>query len=194
MRFLIPDGLLFSAGAAVIVQVADERAENPIHDKILNTDIFNRSPAPAPRFNADSAVGLFKDTVAHDNIADSAAHLASEHDAPVPVDHGAVGDSDIARLDPLRRRFRSGFYGNAVVSDVNMTVGNMNVLAGIRINAVRIGRIRRVPDRNSGHRNPVAFNRVDGPSRGIDQHKIPDLDIPAVVKTDELRAGIIQHF
>ena len=58
--------------------------------------------------------------------------------------HGAVGNGEIFAADPLFSAFRAGFYGDAVVAYIDMTVANADVFTRLWIDAVCIWRVRRV--------------------------------------------------
>ena len=114
--------------------------EYAVRHDIYGADALAWTALKAGRLlEAQAAIGADEDTVADRDVSHRAAHLASDHDAAVAVQHGAVGDGDVlTRLELLAAVFlRSGLDRHAVVANVDVAIGDVNVSAGVRIDATR---------------------------------------------------------
>ena len=96
--------------------------------------------------------------------------ISLPHTIPPCPYHGTIRDgqiltgSTVARPDAV---LSARLDGDAVVTDIDMTVGDVNMSAGIWVDSVRIGRFARIPDGHAMDHYIVATDRVDGPFRRI---------------------------
>src|SRR5699024_6931733 len=138
------------------------------------------------------AVCALEDTRADHDISHIATHFTAEHDAAVPTPHRAVGDRDVFAGDPAFGPFCSGFDGDAIVPDVDVTVADAHIAAGLGVDAIGVRRIRRVLDADVADRDVVTQCRMNGPGRRVAQLQITDGDPVTLVQSDQRRARIRQ--
>lgn len=82
--------------------------------------------------------------------------------------------------------------GDAVVANADTAVGNSDVFAGLRVDAVRVGRIGWIDNGHVADLDGPAQERMDGPRRGVCQAHTFDSYTGAVVEGQEPGPGIGQ--
>jgi len=117
-------------------------------------------------------------------------HFAADHYAAVSVQHGAIDDGVVlgGPTDTAAILVAPGLDGDAIVAHGDVTVRDVNVAAGIRIDTVGVWPFLRIFDRNGVNRHVVAIQWRYRPERRIDYRDTFNEHVRAVVRLDERRA------
>ncbi|MNE71488.1 hypothetical protein D3C80_1673650 [compost metagenome] len=106
--------------------------------------------------------------------------------------HRTICNRNILTRNPFLGILGSGLNGNAVIPDVNAAVANAHTRAGLRIDPIRIRRIRRIHNRNIVHRNIAALYGINRPAGRILQRDVLNRYPCTAVEADQLGTGILQ--
>ena len=141
----------------------------------MDSDSDSRSDAELLRTSArdPEAFGVFYDRHAATLLAyfqrrtacpESAADLAADVHPAVTTHERAVGYRDVLARAQLAAAFvlLAALDRDAVVADVDVTVADADVAAGVGVDAVGVGRLRRVADGDAADRDVVARQRSRG--------------------------------
>lgn len=126
----------------VIEQVRHERGLDIFHDDIGNADILDDAATAAARLETNATLSASKHAVADGHIPYIATHIAAADHAPMSMHHRAVGDGDVFTGSLFTRAkavIHAGFECDAVVPDVDMAVGYVDVTARVRVDPIRVG-------------------------------------------------------
>ena len=142
--------------AAEVIHVEYKRAQNTVHDDIGDNDIFYDAAPLTARLDAYAAVCLIEYAVGDSDIAYAAAHLGTDNNTAMAMQHGTAGNRDIFARMLVRSIFRTGFDNDTVIADINGAVQNAKIPGAVRIDTVRVGRIGRILDRDAADQHIIA--------------------------------------
>ena len=133
---------------------------------------------------------MTENTVLHRKVQNSARHLASECHRAMSVFHQALADHDILRrgLIGLSHIDLAALYRDAVISQRKTHPENLNVPAGLRIAAVRVGRICGILDIQSDEMQIVAEIGMQRPCRRVAAGHSLQGDVSAMIDKEQPRA------
>ena len=81
----------------------------------------------------------------------------------------------------------TGFDSDAVISHINGAVHNPQIAGGVRIDAIRIRRVRRILDRDAANEHIIAVERMYSPERRASDRNIFQTDMLTVLEVEHRR-------
>ncbi len=177
-----------------VVHVQLDRPLDVPHDDIADPDVLDDAAAAAVRLHADPVSRAVEDAVGNHDVFDAAGHFAADDDAAMTGQHRAIGDRDVLAGPAYSPAVlvSSRLDRDAVVTDVNVTVADPNIAAGVGVNAVRIGRVLGIDNGQIREGHVLAVHGVHGPGRRVLERYSLDQHVLAAVKADQSAAGILE--
>lgn len=155
--------------------------------QILENHIFNATRIP--QLQGDAPVGAGDHTVFHQNIAEKRLTFAAEFDGCTGGYQSAIADSDIFTGAILHGSCRI-FKHDAVVSALNMAVGNADIAAVIRINTITICHAQIIINTDTIDQHILTPHQMHRPEGTVLQRHIDNAYPAAVLHKDHRRSGI----
>src|SRR5262249_33637194 len=117
-------------------------AADVLHDDVADGHVLHGGAASAFGLDANAAVVALKHAVGNRDPLHAPRHLAADHHAAVPVEHGAIGDGVVlgGATDAPALLVATRLDGDTVIPGVDVALRDVHVPARIGVDAVGIGR------------------------------------------------------
>jgi len=152
---------------APIEAVDHERRADALHVHVAQADAIDDGAlaAAAPRLQAQAPIGADEKAVARADVVDAGPGFRADDDGAVAVLHQAIGDANTARGDgiALGERHLARLDADAVVAGRDVAADDVDVLAGVWVDAVGVRRCRRRFDLDIGDDDLARAERMQRP-------------------------------
>src|SRR6202034_4006770 len=130
-----------------------------VHGDIADADILDVGATATHGFDADAPIRAIENAVGNADIAHATGHFAADDHAAVAARRRAVHDGVILRwtANPPSVRVPARLDGDAIIARIDVAIGNMNIAAGISVDAVRVGAVVGIIDDDAMHGDAFAI-------------------------------------